>query len=255
MQTVVTAFRVLDELAKRQPIGVSEIAREMNMPKSTMYRILKSLQKAGWARPSNGPQAQWVLTARPVILAQFVAGDLGIREVARPAMEKVQAETREAVHLAIPDGNEIVVIDRLDCLQPVRIYWPTGQHGSTHATANGKAILAFAPLAQREKLLPQRLEAFTDKTITSKAELAAELQVIRERGWATSFGEFRDEFGSIAAPILNPSRIPVASLSVFFPAHRTPTDDGVAWGQLMSAAAQQVASQLALGHAPALISS
>lgn len=255
MQTVVTAFRVLDELAKRQPIGVSEIAREMDMPKSTMYRILKSLQQAGWARPSNGSQAQWVLTARPVILAQFVAGDLGIREVARPAMERLQAATQEAVHLAIPDGDEIVVIDRLDCLQPVRIYWPTGQHGSTYATANGKAILAFASPAQREKLLPARLEAFTTKTITDRTNLIAELERIRDRGWATSFGEFRDEFGSIAAPIINPSRVPVASISVFFPEHRTPDDGGAAWGELIRAAAQQVANQLALGQAPAAFSS
>lgn len=245
VQTVVTAFRVLEELAKRQPVGASDFAREMGLPKSTMYRILKSLQKAGWIRPSNGPLVQWVLTAQPVILAQFVASDLGIREAARPVMENLRDLTTEAVHLAIPENNEIVVLDRIDSLQAVRIYWPAGQHGPTYATANGKALLAFSPAERRARMLPAVLARHTERTITDPAELDRELERIRVRGWATSFGEFRPEFGSIAAPIVNTAQIPIASLSVFFPEHRTPADGGAEWGRLARGAAEQVSAAVA----------
>lgn len=246
MQTVVTAFYLLEQLAERQPVGVSDFARDMSMPKSTVHRFLKSLEEAGWIRPVNGDQALWVLTARPLIVAQRVATDLGIREAAADVMERLRDDTREAVHLAVPEGNEIVVIEGVESPQAVRIYWPAGQHSPAYATANGKAILAFATAEQRASLLPKSLRRLTDHTITTKSELEAELDRTRERGWSLSMGELREDIGSVAAPILDATRRPVASLSVFFPLHRLPADGGKAFGEAVAAGAVQIERALAV---------
>jgi IclR family acetate operon transcriptional repressor len=88
------------------------------------------------------------------------------------------------------------------------------------------------------------MRAFTDETITTEAELEADLVIVRERGWAIAHGELRNDIGSVAAPILGPGNQPVASLSVVFPLHRMPVDGCVKWGHLVSDAAAKVAGNL-----------
>ena len=243
MQTVVTALKLLEELAVRQPIGVSEFARDMNMPKSSMHRFLKSLEQAGWIRMNDVDRGQWVLTARPLVVSQYVARDLGIRDTAIPFMVSVRDQTRESVHLALPDGMDAVIVEVVESIEPVRIYWPAGSRAHMYATANGKAFLAHAGPTGLEAL-PKRLTAFTDRTITSRAALDAELQVIRDRGWALSCGELRDDIGSVAAPVIGLDGVPVASLSIFFPLHRLPQDGGAAYGDLIMSAARSVGRAL-----------
>lgn len=243
MRTVVTALRLLEELAERQPVGVSEFARAVNMPKATVHRFLRALEDAGWIRATQEELPRWVLTARPLMVAQWVASDLGVREASLAVMEELREATGESVHLAVPEAGEIVIIERVVTTQPVRIHWPVG-HSPSHATANGKALLAFATDEQKKAWLPTEMRAFTDETITTEAELEADLVIVRERGWAIAHGELRNDIGSVAAPILGPGNQPVASLSVVFPLHRMPVDGCVKWGHLVSDAAAKVAGNL-----------
>lgn len=243
MQSVQTAFRVLETVAQRQPCGVSALARELEMSKSTAQRFLRALEAAGWLRQRDASLGSgWVMTARPTIFAQYVAADLNLRDVALPVMTRIRERHGEAVHLALQERTEIVIIELLESSHSVRIHWPVGQHSPTYATANGKAVLACVNDEQREAMLPRTFERFTERTIADRSELSVELEKVRRDGYATSRGELRDDIASVAAAILLPGSGPVASLSIFLPMHRLADHDIPDLGESVVQATEEVSS-------------
>lgn len=248
MKSVIQAFRVLQEVAETQPVGVSDLARRLDLPKSTAHRFLTTLETVGWvARKSGSQGGQWVLSAAPAILAQRVAADSNLRTAAKPVMERLRNACTEAVHLAVPQSGEVVVIDQVESTQPVRIHWPVGQHSPIHASANGKAILAFSGGQQRANLYPESFEAFTPNTISSAKEFEADLALVRERGFAVVRGELREDICSLAAPIFGGRSSPVASLSAFMPTYRMPEDEGVL-GEMVRDAAEEISAAMKLSQ-------
>ncbi|GAA3746805.1 DNA-binding IclR family transcriptional regulator [Spinactinospora alkalitolerans] len=245
MRSVITALHVLDAVAERQPIGVSDLARAMDIPKSSVQRALRALESAGWIRSVAPEQGSgWVLTTKAGDLAQHIAGDLGVREAALPVMAELRDRTGEEVHLTIREDQEVVVIERVESTHPVRIHWPAGTRSPCHASANGKAILAHLRPADLAVALPGPLPGFTESTITAPEKLRAELAAVRARGYAVARSELRADIASVAAPILSPSGTPIAALSVFLPMHRL-DDDTAPLGELVRANAQRIAAAVA----------
>ncbi|GAA3813161.1 IclR family transcriptional regulator [Sphaerisporangium flaviroseum] len=247
MQSVVTTLRVLDVVATRQPVGVSELAREMDLPKSTVQRALQALASAGWIRPAGAETTRWVLTTKPLGLAMRVDADTGVREAALPVMAELRDRTGESVHLAIREGREIVIIERMEATRPVRIHWPAGTRSACHATANGKAILAYLGPLELAEALGSPLPGYTEATITNRDTLEAELATVRARGYALAKRELRDDIFSVAAPIMSAGQVPVASLSVFLPLHRLPEDGGAELGELVMQSTRQISRSFGAG--------
>ncbi|GAA4641066.1 IclR family transcriptional regulator [Gordonia humi] len=243
-QTVVTALRVLDEVAKHQPAGVSDLAARMDMSKSTMQRTLRALEAAGWIRPAGGRNDGWVLTAKPIDLSRYVAADTGLRRHTRSAMAALRDETGESVHLAVREGTEVVVVEVEESSSPVRIYWPAGTRSACHASANGKAILSRLPPDEVDDLLTDDLPGFTPLTITARAALLDELSLVRERGFAVAEGELRDDIASVASPILGKAGAPLGSISVFLPRHRLADGDVDRLGRATRIAATTITESL-----------
>lgn len=239
-QTVVTALSVLDEVAKMQPAGVSQLANDMDIPKSTMQRILRALEAGGWIRQAGGRHGGWILTTKPIDLSRYVTADTGLREYARATMAALRDETGESVHLAVREGTEVVVVEVEESSSPIRIYWPTGTRSPCHASANGKAILSRLTSDEVASLLDDELTGFTHATITEKKRLFEELEVARSRGFAVAKGELRDDIASIAAPIVSKPGRPLGSISVFLPIHRVPDDGIVKLGEKTRAAAESI---------------
>lgn len=244
MSTIVQAFKVLEEVARTQPVGVSAVARSMEIPKTNAYRILKALEEAGWVMQRVANRGSlWVLTAAPVVLSQFVAQDSNVKDAARPVMESLRETWSEAVHLAVPQGHEIVIVDQLEAAHTIRIHWPLGQHTSSHASSNGKALLASSRGEQYDRLYPTEFTRYTDQTISLREEFDAELEQVRARGFAITRGELRDDICSVAAAIEHITN-PVASISVFMPEYRFPEDQLQELGHSVSEAASQVSKAL-----------
>lgn len=241
MQTAVSALRVLDEVARSQPVGVTDLAKSMDMPKSTTQRALRALEEAGWIRRAGSSRQGWVLTTKPIDMARHVAADTGLREAAREQMMRLRDETGESVHLAIREENIAVIIDVEDTVDPVRIFWPPGVRSAIHATANGKALVAWMPPADIRRVCGN-LTRFTDTTCTDIDELLDELATVREQGWAKAWGELRPDIASVAAPVMDRLGSPLASMSVFAPVHRMP--DPVTLGPRVRAAADAVSEAL-----------
>ncbi|QIS02672.1 MarR family transcriptional regulator [Nocardia brasiliensis] len=244
MRNVLNTLRVLEEVAARQPIGVGELSRVLQMPKSSVQRVLVTLDAAGWIRPASGEITRWVLTTKALAVGSRAGGDLGLRGVALPIMEDLRRHTEETIHLTIPEDGKMVLIERLETDKPVRTNMALGHSLPLHASANGKALLAHSDPDVVRKLVTGELPSYTATTITDPDALHTELAEIRTRGFAVNRGEWRSDVGAVAAVVLDGAGRPVASLSVNVPISRLTAESEPEWGAAVRAAANTIGARL-----------
>ncbi|HWG01616.1 MAG TPA: IclR family transcriptional regulator [Trebonia sp.] len=244
MRSVRTALRVLEAVADYQPAGVGQLSRALDLPKSSVQRVLRTLGAAGWIQPTAGGMTRWVLTARARHVGRLAGEETDIREAAIAAMEMLRRETGETIHLMVPEGDRAVLIERLQTSNPVRIVLPLGSSVPLHGSSNGKAMLARLRPDGVRALLGDMLPQYTDTTIVDWERLEAELAEIRKRGYATNAGEWRADIAAVAAAILRDEDEPVASLSVSTPISRMSPDTAARYGALVAEAAGQVSAAL-----------
>lgn len=244
MRSVRTAFQVLEAVGSNQPIGLSELARRLGLPKSTVQRSLVTLADLGWIRSDGRDFARWALGERVRTLSDQV-DDLGpLRDVALPVLSELNRETQETVHLAVPDNGTMRLIERQDSPLPLRWVRPIGTRSPLHAGSTGKSVLALLPENEVEAYLEAGLTAVTSRTITDPEGLRAELKAIRERGYAIADEEVSEGVVSVAACVRPEGRRPVAAISVSAPASRMAPETRAGYGQKVMAAAAEVAAQL-----------
>jgi IclR family acetate operon transcriptional repressor len=239
MKSVTTALTVLELVASKQPVGVSELARLTAQPKSTVQRSLSTLAATGWIERDELNCQSWITTGKLLTLA-VSGGALDLREQAAPVMRELMKITQENVHLSIRSGNSISIIDKLECEQVVRLFDPIGEFFPIHACSTGKAILAWTDEEEVGTVIAAGLENFTDGTITDPDEFRRELAAIRDRGYAVNLGEWRSEVRGIAAPVLTAGGRPRAAISIAVPAHRLPEDSVKTLGPIVASIVGQL---------------
>ncbi|GAB2996130.1 IclR family transcriptional regulator [Amycolatopsis acidiphila] len=244
MRNVLNTLRVLEEVAARQPVGVGELARVLDMPKSSVQRALVTLDTAGWIRAGSGEVTRWVLTTRALVVGGRASDDLGLRDAAVPIMENLRRRTEETIHLTVPEEGKVVLIERLETAKPVRISMALGHALPLHASANGKAVLANSRTDVVRRLLTDELPRYTDTTITDPDRLRAELTTIREQGFALNHGEWRSDVGSVAAAVMGGHETPIASLSVNIPMSRLTPESEAGYGKAVSEAARDLSARI-----------
>jgi IclR family acetate operon transcriptional repressor len=242
MRSVTTALQVLEAVAVNQPVGLSALTRILGMPKSTVQRNLATLAEAGWIEPYEG-SGRWQVAVRAFVVGSVVGSRGGLRSAALPVMKSLSGEVGETVHLMVPSGRDVVLVERIDSPRPVRAVAPLGARGPLHATSNGKAILASVPPAEAEAYLVEGLSAVTERTIVEPAMLRAELEAITELGYATCHEEFEEGVVSVGAAVRRGGR-PVASLSISGPASRMLDDLLNDYGKKVHWAAESIAAAL-----------
>ena len=245
MQSVLNALKVLEEVAVRQPIGVSELARLLGLPKTTVHRALTTLQAAGWLRTSGEDLTRWYLTTRALDVSSHVSPLLGLRETALPVMGRLRDVTGESIHLSIVDGDKIYLLERLNSPNIVRTVNQIGGSAPLHASATGKAVLALMPADLTERTITAGLAAFTEHTITDADRLRAELEDVRRRGYATNVKEWRPDVIAVARGICDHDGRPFAALNVSAVASRTSPQDIERYGRLLMDATAEVEAWLA----------
>ncbi|GAB3357881.1 IclR family transcriptional regulator [Modestobacter lapidis] len=233
MRVVATVFQVLEEVAARQPVGVSDLARSLDLPKSTIQRALVSLHELGWVEQEPGGTRRWVVAIKLLVLAGR-AGGLDLREQAMPVMRELSVLTDENVHLSVRSGRGVVIIEKLDSSKTVRLFDPLGVVAPIHASSTGKAILAWSDDDDIDQLLAESFERYTGRTLVDGNALREELRTIRELGYSVNRGEWRDDVRGVAAPILDAQGRPRAAISVAVPASRLPERRIPALGRLVA---------------------
>ncbi|MEU9734754.1 IclR family transcriptional regulator [Streptomyces sp. NPDC048002] len=247
MSSTLTALAVLERLAQLQPVGLSELTRSMGLPKSTVQRCVETLHTAGWIEQESADTKRWVIGIRPFSVAVTAIQRGGLRDRAIPVMNRLSAETEETIHLAVQDGREIVLVERVDSPHAIRAVSPVGARGPLHASSNGKAILSALPDSEITAYVAGGLESPTDATIVDADALADEIADVRAAGFAVCRGELQDGVFSVASVIPDRSGHPAAALSVSGPRDRMNADRVKVLGPLVRAAAREIAGPLGLG--------
>jgi IclR family transcriptional regulator, acetate operon repressor len=239
MANVLTALRVLEGVSDHQPVGVSELSRELGVPKTTVQRALDTLQAGGWLNRST--DGVWTLSLRSAVVGRRAGQHRAVRELARPVMLRLSQATDEAVRLWMPQGHNVVLVESIDSTQPVRSVHPSTFSGTLpmHAAAAGKCILALLPAAEVDALLTPPLRRLTPSTITHPDQLRALFTVIRKKGFAEAHNESADDVGDIAAAITADGR-PVAAIALNVPNHRLTKRLTSSYGQLLVEAVSQL---------------
>lgn len=207
MQLIARAARVLRILgAQRTGLSLTELAEAVQLPKSTIHRIVHALRDEELVIVASSGKVH----IGPAI-GRLGAADRGVRrEEVRPHLERLSRELGETVDLSVLDGSELRFIDQIAAPHRLRAVSEVGATFPLHCTANGKALLAALPRASAAALLPARLQAFTGNTITSRTDLWAELDRVRQTGAGFDREEHqrgisavamvvRDAFGALAA--------------------------------------------------------
>ena len=213
VEAVQRAIAILDELAEaRGELGTNEIARRTGINVSTISRILATLASGGLV-DHIASTGRYRLGAGVVRLAN--AAGLDLRSLARPHLEELGRSIGETVTLSVPGEYEAFTIDFVQSQLTVRSVAEVGRISVAHATAAGKVFLAYGG-----KLADGPLRSFTDRTVTDRNVLDAELASIRDRGWAQAVREREDDMNAIAAPVFDRAGKLVAVLGVQGPAVR-----------------------------------
>ncbi|MEV4581542.1 IclR family transcriptional regulator [Nonomuraea jabiensis] len=244
MRSVRTALEVLEAVAQLQPVGLSELSRKLGLPKTTVQRGLTTLADAGWLEDDSADSTRWIVSTKAFIVGSTVGNRGGLRAQALPFMNALAADVQETIHLMIPDGDTVVLIERIDSMHPVRAFAPLGARAPLHASSNGKAILAHLPDEEINRYLKSELSAVTPHTITHPDRLQDELTLIRTRGYAVSDEELQADVVSVAAPIRPGNGLPVASMSISAPKSRMPTTVHSEYGQKVRTTADRIAAAL-----------
>ncbi len=216
--TLAKGLEVLEALADVDEIGLSQLARQLGLSGPTLYRILATLAARGYVEKSAA--SRYRLTAKAWEIGARAMRRMGLRDLARPAMERLARTTRETVHLSVRLGEDIVIIEKVDGLEPVRVDTYVGLRAPIHCSATGKALVAWEPPAALDALLPRRLLRYSDQTITDHGAFARELAAVRRMGWAKNREEWRPGVCAAAAPVRDTSGAVVAALSVTVPTSR-----------------------------------
>lgn len=246
MQSVLRSLMTLEAISTSQPVRLSELARIVNLPKTTVARIVRTLSAAGWiAGDANIGDPRWRLTARALAVGSTVSSGVDLREVARGIITELGAQTDENIHLSAPDGDSMVLIERVPSSRSVQTVASVGDRVPMYLTASGWAYLALLPQEDVLEHLPRELEATTSISVVDPSELISELEAVALRGFAINPGRWRADVASIGAAITDRVGRPIGSLSISMPSYRFSEDIVEPFGQLVRAATEAVSQEYA----------
>jgi len=219
--SVARAIALLDALAESDGgARVNELARRIGVNPSTASCLLGTLEAGGLVE--RAPGGPYRLGLKLVALSDRVLGALDVRELARPRLSWLVQETGETATLSVPGGGEAITVDFVPSPSSVVSLARLGRPSVAHATAAGKVMLAFGPRVGLPLGPDRDLTAFTERTITDPAALAAELESVRAAGVAEAVGEREPDLNALAAPVFGRGGALEAILGLQGPAARLP---------------------------------
>ncbi len=223
VQSVDRAVAILEILARDGEAGVTEVARELDVHKSTASRLLAALDRRELVAQDTA-RGKFRLGMGIVRLAGAVSRKLDLVQESRPVCRALAQQVGETVNLAILSGRDALYLDQVAGPAALSPHNWAGQRIPLHATSDGKVLLAYLSEAELKERLAPPLARFTDRTITAAAEFGDLLAEVRRRGFATAVEELEAGLTAIAAPVRNAEGNVIASISASGPSFRIPAD-------------------------------
>ncbi len=205
---------------EREPeLGVTEIGQRLDLHKSTVSRILGTLQRNGLVN-QNPVSGKYRLGVGLISLAGVALGQVDVRTVAYSLMDQLALDTRENVAILVLDGSECVNVYHQASPRSVRYADWIGRRFPLHCTASGKVLLAGLTPVERDRLFTFPLAAYSEHTICETVALEAEIEQVQRRGAAFAVEEYELGFSAVGVPIINHAGKVVAALSLSGPSSR-----------------------------------
>jgi DNA-binding IclR family transcriptional regulator len=244
VESVARAIRIVEALAQL-PAGLSETARRVGLPKSTVARLLATLEEMeAVERDEDGR----IYRLGPIVqrLSSAAGGPAQLTAFARPYLDELTALTGEAAGISIPDGFKVHYVDQTEAEHPVQVRDWTGELIPMHVVPSGLVIMAHWPEQQTARYLSRDLERMTPNTITDPDRIRERLASVREQGYTWVYEEFVEGINSVAAAVLERSGLIAAAIHVHGPAYRFPGDnDPESIGEAVADTAYKLSTALA----------
>ena len=246
VQSVDRALSILEVLARDGEAGVTEIAADLGVHKSTAFRLLATLE-AHRLVEQDGERGRYRLGVGNLRLAGATTARLDLVQEARPVCRQLASDTGETVNITVRAETSALYLDQVAGSSALQSHNWVGQHIPLHATSNGKVLLSELEDAQLKKAV-RELPRYTDQTVTTMSKLVAELAHVREQGYALAVDELETGLTAVAAPIRNAHGDVIASISVSGPSFRLTADRLDRAIPLLLAAALEVSHRLGWGQ-------
>ncbi|PVY97057.1 IclR family transcriptional regulator [Actinomycetospora cinnamomea] len=219
VQSVDRAITILEIAAARGEVGITEVADELDVHKSTASRLVAALQQRHLLE-QRSERGKYALSYGIVRLAAATTGRLDVARLGQPVCQRLAESLGETVNIAVTDGEVgITVAQEYGTATITSQNW-VGRRSPLHATSAGKVLLAWMPEDERRPVLRRRLTRYTDDTITGTAALRAELARVLDEGHARSFEELEVGMHAVAVPVFSADGTVGAALSATGPAYR-----------------------------------
>jgi IclR family KDG regulon transcriptional repressor len=233
-----STFRILEELSRSERLGLREVTQNTGIPKSTVFRILSTLVELGYVQ--RDLQRNYRITLALSHLVNDEAAGEELRRLALPIMLTLRDQYGETVNLGVQSMDKVTYLEVVPSEFALRLQESRGASVPAHASALGKAIMAFNPQdSVMEVLSSYSLDRVTEHTIADRDELLTELKRVRNAGYAFDRGEGSMLAVCIGAPILDTDGHAIAAMSISGPASRfNPKKDAEVIRSLVAGAAE-----------------
>ena len=212
VQSLSRGLAVIRALDSPEPMTLSDVARASELSRATSRRFVLTLEQLGYVQQSGG---RFALTPRVLELGFAYLSSLGLPDVAQPHLERLVEEVRESSSISVLDGESVVYVARVPTRRIMNVVISVGTRLPAYATSMGRVLLAGLDPQERAALLDQlELVPLAHETITTRAQLEAELERVREQGYAIVDQELESGLRSVAVPIRDRRRRVVAAVNL-----------------------------------------
>jgi len=222
-----------------RPVTLGELWSKLQWDKATIHRLLATLERRGYLLRDQGTK-QYTLGLKIYALYNSLKSNLDIQRISKPYLPELAEATGESAHLAVVVERNVVFIDRFSSSEMLSVNTQIGAREPMYCTALGKAYLAYCDNATLEQLYTYPLEAYTQRTVTTVAQLKRQLELIRGKGYAVDDEEYIDGIRCVAAAIFNEFSTPIAMIGVSGPKHRLPAKTIEKFGNLIRETALKI---------------
>ncbi len=218
--TAVRALRVLEVLAASgDPVSITEVAAKLGMEKVTAYRMLVTLEHAGYVVREDASR-RFRLSYKVVSLSRNLLAENEVSRLVQQKLREISNETKETLHYSVLDGHEAVLVHAVRGTQVLSVNFQIGDRSPLHATSIGKVLLAYQDESFLESFVASGLSRFTDETIVDADALRRELDRIRTQGYGLDQKEFSPNMRCIAVPVIQGDRGVRSGISISGPTSR-----------------------------------
>ena len=223
-QTVIKAITLFEMIAfSDHPIKIRDLAEMTKLPRPTVYRLVHTLQACGYVK--QNPDNSYELSTKLLKISRQLLDHLDIRVLAKPILRHLRSITNETAILAVREGENVFYIGNFESTQALRSHSRMGTLDPIYSTAVGKAMLAFLPRQEMERMVAElKLIQLTRFTITNRTALIQQLHEVHTQGCAIEKEENEEGICSIAAPIFEHHHRVAGALGVSGPSSRLNDD-------------------------------